>query len=105
MPMYITHFTCMPSAWPTDRESEIAAWTANLADATDLVKKDGPVKFTGWISNTEGYALVEADSKAEVIGICAQFWPLFHNDIMEIVPTAEAGPAILAGATEGWEKK
>lgn len=47
--------------------------------------------------------LLEADTKAEVIGVCARFWPYFRNDIMEIVPTAEAGPAILAGAMEGWE--
>ena len=76
-----------------------------LEDATGLVDKDGPVKFTGWISNTEGYVLLEADTKAEVIGICAQFWPLFHNDIMEIVPVAEAAPAILAGVKKGWEKR
>ena len=105
MPMYINHFTCMPSAWPTDRESEIAAWTDTLADSSQLVEGDDPVKFTGWISNTEGYVLLEADSKAEVIGICAQFWPLFHNDIMEIVPNAAAAPAILAGVKKGWEKR
>lgn len=75
-----------------------------VSDATDLVEDDSPVKFTGWISNTEGYVLLEANSKAEVIQVCARFWPLFHNDIMEIVPVAEAGPAILAGAIEGWEK-
>ena len=103
-PHYINHFTCNPSAWPTDREAEIAAWNDMVGDADDLVVGEGPVKFTGWISNTEGYVLLEADSKAEVIGICAQFWPLFHNDIMEIVPTAQAGRAIIAGATQGWRK-
>ena len=104
MPMYINHFTCNPNAWPADRKGQLDVWKAMVADADDLVEKDSPVKFTGWINNTEGYVLVEAGSKAEVIGICAQFWPLFHNDIMEIVPTAEAGKAILAGATKGWEK-
>ncbi len=82
---------------------QLAIWQAMVGDADTLVEKDSPVKFTGWINNTEGYVLVEAESKAEVIGICARFWPYFHNDIMEIVPTAEAGPAILAGAMEGWE--
>jgi len=104
MPLYITHFTCQASAWPTDREREIAAWNANVSDASELVEGESAVKFSGWINNTEGYALVEAPSKTEVIRLCARFWPLFHNDIDEIVPTAEAGPAIIAGATEGWEK-
>ncbi|MCP4327237.1 MAG: hypothetical protein GY791_02210 [Alphaproteobacteria bacterium] len=105
MPMYINHFTCNAAAWPTDRDREIAAWTDMVGAADELVEGPSAVKFTGWISNTEGYVLLEADSKAEVIRLCAKFWPLFHNDIMEIVPTAEAGPAILAGTREGWERK
>lgn len=104
MPHYINHFTCNPGAWPIDRKEHIEAWKAMVADANQLVDDDSPVKFTGWINNTEGYVLLEADSKAEVIRLCARFWPLFHNDIMEIVPEAEAGAAIMAGVTEGWEK-
>jgi hypothetical protein len=103
VPHYINHFTCDPSAWPNDHAGEIEIWKKMVGDADQLVEEDSPVIFTGWISNTEGYVLLEADTKAEVIGVCARFWPYFHNDIMEIVPTAEAGPAILAGATEGWE--
>jgi hypothetical protein len=104
MPLYINHFTCIAETWPKDREGEIAAWTDMVGDAKELVEEESPVKFTGWISNSEGYVILEAESKAEIIGICAQFWPLFHNDIMEIVPTAEAGKAILEGAKLGWEK-
>jgi len=96
MPHYITHFTCNPDAWPTDHEKAVALWEAMVGDADKLVKQDGPVKFTGWISNTEGYSLLEAGSKAEVIGMCARFWPFFHNDVMEIVPTSEAGRSVLA---------
>ncbi len=105
MSIYINHFTCNASAWPIDREGEIAVWTDMIEDANELVEGDSAVKFAGWISNTEGYVLLEAGSKAEVIRLCAKFWPIFHNDIMEIVPTAVAGPAILAGATEGWKRK
>lgn len=103
MPSYITHFTCNASAWPTNQKDAVAAWTDMVGDANKLVEDDSPVKFSGWINNTEGYALLEADSKAEVIGLCAKFWPLFHNEITEIVPTAEAGPAIIVGITEGWK--
>ena len=103
MPMYVNHFTCNPDAWPADQKGQIEIWKAMVSDADELVDKESPVKFTGWINNTEGYVLLEADSKAEVIGICARFWPLFHNDIMEIVPTAEAGKAILEGTIQGWK--
>ena len=104
MPMYVNHFTCNSDAWPVDREGQIAAWTDFVGDADELVEGESAVKFTGWISNTEGYVLLEAGSKAEIIEICARFWPYFHNDIMEIVPTHEAGAAILAGVKEGWKK-
>ncbi|MEM7445050.1 MAG: hypothetical protein AAF414_17145 [Pseudomonadota bacterium] len=101
--MYINHFTCDPTAWPADRKGQIDVWRYMVGDADALVEEDSPVKFTGWVSNSEGYVLLEAGSKAEVIQICAKFWPYFHNDIMEVVPTAEAGKAILAGVKEGWE--
>ncbi|MCG8583985.1 MAG: hypothetical protein MI757_04650 [Pirellulales bacterium] len=102
MAHYIAHFTCNPSAWPKGHDEEMAVWKEMVGEATDLVEGEGPVKFTGWVSNTEGYALLETDSKAEVIRLCARFWPLFHNDIQELVPVSEAGPAILAGTAEGW---
>lgn len=103
MPMYINHFTCLPDAWPVDREGQIETWRAIVGDADTLVDDPGPVKFTGWINNSEGYTIIEADSKADVMRLCAEFWPPFHNDLTEVVPTPVAGPAILAGATEGWE--
>ncbi|OBQ52108.1 hypothetical protein [Halodesulfovibrio spirochaetisodalis] len=103
MTMYICHFTCNPAMWPVEHEDQIRVWRSMVKDADMLVEGEGPVKFTGWISNTEGYALLEAKSKNEVIQLCARFWPYFYNDIREIVPTHEAGDAILAGAKEGWE--
>lgn len=105
MPMYLCHYTCNPAAWPVDRKKEIEVWTSMVKDADMLAEGEGPVKFNGWITNTEGYALVEAKSKKEVILLCARFWPYFHNDIREIVPAHEAGEAILAGATQGWENR
>ncbi|MCT4534820.1 hypothetical protein [Halodesulfovibrio sp.] len=103
MSMYICHFTCNPSRWPVDRKGQVEVWKSMVKDADMLVEGEGPVKFTGWINNTEGYALIEGASKVEIIELCARFWPYFHNEILEIVPTHEAGDAILAGAKEGWE--
>ena len=101
MSTYMTHFRCNYEAWPADKGKQRTAWTNILGDADDNVK-DGSVKFIGWVNNTEGYALLEASSKADVIRICARFWPLFHNDIIELVPAAEAGEAILEGVAKGW---
>jgi hypothetical protein len=96
----LPHFTCNYEAWPTDKAGQKTAWTKIIRDTADNVREGGPVKFIGWVSNTEGYALLDANSKADVIKICVRFWPLFHNDIMEMVPTVEAGDAILAGVSE-----
>lgn len=98
MPMYINHFKCNPSAWPADPKERLKVWKTLLGDADEMLGSEGPVKYTGWISNTEGYSLLEAETKAEIIGLCTKFWPYFHNDTMELVPNSEAGPAILAGA-------
>ena len=104
MPMYLCHHRCNHETWPVDRQEQMKVWAAIVKDAVELIE-DGPVKYAGWISNTEGYALVEASSKSEVLRLCARFWPFFHNDVMEIVAMSEAGPAILAGVREGWEKE
>ena len=98
MAMYLTHFTCNYEAWPSDQEGQKAALARTIKDANANVQ-DGSVNFIGWVNNTEGYALLDAGSKAEVIEICARFWPLFHNEIMEIVPAVEAGKAILKGVS------
>lgn len=105
MAMYICHFKANAANWPDDRKGQIEVWTSMVKDADMLVEGEGPVKFTGWINNTEGYALLEATSKAEVIKLAARFWPYFFNEILEVVPTHVAGDAILTGATEGWERK
>ncbi|MEM8575321.1 MAG: hypothetical protein AAGF48_11880 [Pseudomonadota bacterium] len=101
MAMYLTHFKCNYEAWPTDHDAQKAAWSKMIEDANGNVEA-GTVSFVGWANNTEGYALLEAASKADVIEICARYWPMFHNEIIELVPGAEAGKAILKGVSEGW---
>ena len=100
MPTYMTHFKCNYEAWPTDAAGQKAAWAEIIKSQNNNLKEGGPVSFVGWVNNSEGYALLEANSKAEVVEVCARFWPLFHNDIMELVPGAEAGKAILAGVAQ-----
>lgn len=101
MATYLTHFTCNYEVWPSDQAAQKAAWASVIEDA-DANVRNGSVNFIGWANNTEGYALLEAGSKAEVIEICARFWPMFHNEIIELVPAVDAGKAILKGVSEGW---
>ncbi len=52
----------------------------------------------------EGYATLEAASKAVAIQVAAAFFPFFTQTIEELVPWSEASAAILAGvraAAEG----
>jgi hypothetical protein len=60
MPTYLTHFTCNCEAWPTDKDGQKTAWTKIIRDTADNVREGGPVKFIGWVSNTEGYVALYA---------------------------------------------
>ncbi|MCP4329102.1 MAG: hypothetical protein GY791_11765 [Alphaproteobacteria bacterium] len=71
-----------------------------LTEGKDDVEA-GTVRFAGWVNNSEGYGIVEAPSKTDVIRLCAELWPMVHNDINEIVPLREARSAIIAGTKEG----
>ena len=97
MPTYLIHFKANPSAWPSDPAAVVALWEAVMAGANQLLEQ-GVVEQIGWVNNTEGYALHEADSKAGVLQTVAAFYPLFSQDVMEFTPHTEAVTAIVAGA-------
>lgn len=97
MPKYIVHYKVNPSGWPSDPSEILAMWEGALAGANQLLEQ-GLFEEINWVSNLEGYAVTEADSKAAVIGMVAAFFPLFTQDVMELIPHAEASEAILAGA-------
>ena len=97
MPRYIVHFAANPSAWPNDPSEVVTCWQAALGGGNQLLEQ-GLVDEIGWVSNVEGYGLLEADSKATVIGLVNGFFPFFSQEIMELVPHGEAGAAHVAGA-------
>jgi len=97
MPKYIVHYKVNPSGWPSDPSEVLAMWEGALAGAKQM-QEQGLFEEINWVSNLEGYAVTEADSKAAVIGRVAAFFPLFTQDVMELTPHAEASEAILAGA-------
>ena len=97
MPKYIIHFHANPEAWPTDPAAVLALWEGVVPAGTALIDA-GTLSTVDWISNLEGYATLEADSKAAAIEVGAAFFPFFGQSIEEVVPWAEATAAILAGA-------
>jgi hypothetical protein len=97
MPKYIVHYEVNPSGWPSDPSEVLAMWEGALAGANQMLEQ-GLFEDISWVSNLEGYAVAEADSKAAVMRMVAAFFPLFTQDVMELTPHAEASAAILAGA-------
>lgn len=97
MAKYIIHFKANPEAWPTDPAAVLALWEGALGAATAMIDA-GTISMIDWSSNAEGYATLEADSKAGAIEVSAAFFPFFSQSIEEVVPWAEATAAILAGA-------
>ncbi len=94
---YIIHFEANAEAWPTDPAAVLAIWEGVVPAATALLDA-GTLSTIDWTSNTEGYATLEASSKAVVLEVTAAFFPLFNQSIEEVVPWAQATTAILAGA-------
>jgi hypothetical protein len=97
MSKYMIHYKVNPSGWPGDPSEILALWEGALAGASQMLEQ-GLFEDINWVSNLEGYAVAEADSKAAVIGRVAPFFPLFTQDVVELTPHAEASEAIVAGA-------
>ena len=74
MPRYIVHFNTNPSAWPSDPAQVLATWEAVMAGGSQLLEQ-GLFDEIGWVGNLEGYGLVEAESKASVIGLVNDSFP------------------------------
>ena len=83
-----------PSSWPTDPKALLTLMEKVTAGG-DMLLKSGAMKEIGSFSSTEGYALVEAESKANVLEITAAFNPFFTETIHEIVPWEQGTQAML----------
>lgn len=90
-------FRAVPSSWPTDPKQKLAV-LENVIAGGDMVQKEGSVKEVGWFSSERGYAIVESNSKDTVLGIVSAFFPLYAQDIHEIVPWDKAKDAFLKSA-------
>jgi hypothetical protein len=85
MPKYMILFKSNTSAWLSDPKQVLAIWEGTIA-GSDRRFKEGQLKEVGWFTNTEGYAIVESDSKDKVLEVVNHFFPFFSQEIHEIVP-------------------
>jgi hypothetical protein len=94
MATYQLHFQANPSLWATDPQQLLASWEQTF-QAADALMESGAMQAPNFISSTEGYVLVDADSKSAALAVAAQFFPNWTNEIDELVPWDEAKEAIL----------
>jgi hypothetical protein len=97
MSKYMILFKANPSAWPSDPKQVLAIWEGAMA-GTERLLKEGQLKEVGWFTNSEGYAIVESESKDKVLEIVNHFFPFFSQEIHEIVPWDRAKEALLSSA-------
>ena len=97
MAKYIINYQANPAAWPVDPAERLALWEGVIAGAQALLDS-GTLSEINFTSNLAGYTTLEAASKAAAVEIGAAFFPLFTQEILEVLPWDEAKAAILAGA-------
>ena len=110
MAKYIIRFQANPEAWPADPADVLALWEEVIGSGNALLE-DGTVAEINWTSDRAGYAIMESSLKDAVLGVTTPFFPLFNQEIDEVVPWAKATSAILdsakaaAGATRSSKRR
>ena len=80
-----------------DPVERLALWEGVIAGAEALLES-GTLSEINFTSNMAGYTTLDAPSKEAAIEVGAAFFPLFSQEIDEVVPWVEAKAALLAGA-------
>jgi hypothetical protein len=99
MARYLVLWSANASVWPNDPNQSLAA-IEGATGGGDLLLQAGGVKELGWFTAQSGYGIFEADTKATVLGMVQPFFPLFSQEIREIVPWEDGKKAILASARQ-----
>lgn len=97
MAKYVIRFQANPESWPTDPVERLALWEQVIAGAQGLLDS-GTLSEINFTSNMADYTTLEAPSKAAPTSVAADFFPLFSQQVDEILPWDEAKAALLAGA-------
>jgi len=87
------------SVWPTDPKQKLAIIEMAMAGGNQL-REMGMIKDIGWFSAQEGFAILEADSKAAAIGATSAFTPLFDQQLHEIAEWDAANNSMLETARQ-----
>ena len=85
MATYQIHFKANPALWPTGPKEKLAISEGVFQGADDLLAM-GAMQEVCWVSASERYARVEANSAAGALAVCAMFFPMFRQEIQELVP-------------------
>ena len=99
MALYQIHFNANPVLWPTDPKERLAVTEAAFQGGEGLLTT-GAMQEIAWVSSSEGYARVEADSAAGALAICAMFFPMFTQEVQELVPWDVAKNTILGAVRQ-----
>ena len=94
MAIYQIHFKANPVLWPKDPKERLDYTEAMFQGADELIKA-GVMQEVAWVSSSEGYARVESDSAAGALAVCAMFFPMYTQDVQELVPWDVAKDAIV----------
>jgi hypothetical protein len=96
---YMVLWTANASAWPTDPK-HVLDMLQGVTAGGDQLAAAGSLKELGWFTPQSGYGIFEADTKAAVLGMVQRFFPLYTQEIHEIVAWEEGKQAILDSAAQ-----
>ena len=99
MARYLVLWKANPSAWPTDPKA-IVDLLDGATSGGDQLQAAGAVSELGWFTPQEGFAIFEADTKDRLLGMLQGFFPLYTQEIREVVPWEAGKRAILDSARQ-----
>ena len=102
MSTYQIHFKANPALWPSDPKENLAVWEKATAGGEAMVAS-GAMHDLCLVTASEGYCRVTADSATAALSICATFFPMFTQEIQELVPWNIAKDTVLKAVRQAAE--
>jgi len=94
MATYQIHFKANPVLWPSDPKENLALWE-QMSQGADALLATGTLQEIYVVSASEGYCRLESESKNAALAICATFFPMYTQEVQELVPWEVAKDAIV----------
>ena len=86
-----------PTNWPTDPK-QILSILQGVVEGSEQLMKAGGLKEVGWFTPQAGYGIFEVESKDKLFEMIAGFFPLYGQEIHEVVSWETAKEALLSAA-------